>query len=309
MPGLTKRQARVLANGFFAPKFFAAMQGALLDPLTKTGPARIEAIRSVGSMLGGATAVSVGLNVVLNGKMPNMTDPSAEGWMGVKVGGTWVYPLGPFHPVLRALAQTAQAGAELAEGKAPSARQLYAWPRFAEGRLPVGPTQTAEGFIEGQFGAAAEIIGGRTSPVSETFKTEEKFGVNPWEVRDQLESMPKYDGIDSDRLAEVQDAARQVRDLQEALKQRAVQRGIDPGPLTFTKVAMLMIEKGDLDKPLGVDTIKVETGDMPLNRERLKLALKNQEALAELAPWVLEEVLQIDIRRRFLKPEVLKALR
>jgi len=354
MPGLTKRQARVLANGFFAPKFFAAMQGALLDPLTKTGPARIEAIRSVGSMLGGATALTVGLNVVLNGKMPNMTDPSAEGWMGVKVGGTWVYPLGPFHPVLRALAQTAQAGAELAEGKAPSARQLYAWPRFAEGRLnvgprlvvrameamgvpvaalrgrpydepkisgaegwwnfvkdylPIGPTQTAEGFIEGQFGAAAEIIGGRTSPVSETFKTEEKFGVNPWEVRDQLESMPKYDGIDSDRLAEVQDAARQVRDLQEALKQRAVQRGIDPGPLTFTKVAMLMIEKGDLDKPLGVDTIKVETGDMPLNRERLKLALKNQEALAELAPWVLEEVLPIDIRRRFLKPEVLKALR
>ena len=177
---------------------------------------------------------------------------------------------------------------------------------FLRGLLPFSLSDIGE---QGPLQTAIELTGVKSSPLTKAENVQQEFGVDPWEIRDQLEKMPKYEGIDSDRLAEVQDAARQVRDLQERLKQRAVQRGIDPGPLTFTKVAMLMIEKGDLDKALGVDTIKVETGDAPLNRDRLKLALKNQEALAAVAPWVLEEVLPIDIRRKFLKPEVLEALR
>lgn len=134
MPGLTKAQRRG-SQVFFAPKFLAAMLGTLTDA-AKAGPAGWEARRTVATAFGGATAAVVAGNIT-QGKKPNLSDPDEPGFFGIRAKKGWLYPLGPFQPLVVALYRNGRATQDLVQGETPRPRDLQAWPRFMESKLNV----------------------------------------------------------------------------------------------------------------------------------------------------------------------------
>ena len=138
-PGLTVAQAKALSRTWFAPRFMGAMAQQLTAPIIRSGAARTRALRVWGQMFGGAIALTVGANYALTGKLPNLDDPNKAGYLGIRVGDAFVYPMGPFQPMIVALARTGNAVAALAPGKQLNTRDLQAWPRFVEAKLNIGP--------------------------------------------------------------------------------------------------------------------------------------------------------------------------
>ncbi len=132
MPGLTRTQRR-LAQGFFAPKFLAALFASLKD-VSRPGPAGAYARRTVAMAFGGAMAAIVAGNVA-QGKVPNLTDPDKAGFFGVPVDKGYLYPMGPFQPFVMALFRTGRIAQDIAQGEKPRERDLQAWPRFVTGKL------------------------------------------------------------------------------------------------------------------------------------------------------------------------------
>ncbi len=137
MPGLTNRQAWIMGKTWFAPQFVTALQGALLDPLIKTGVARREALKTVGLMFGGAATATVSLNLLVNGELPNMTDPNKPGFWGIKRPGGFVFPFGPYQILIETLARTQNAVEAIARGEKPSTRDVQAWPRMLENKVSI----------------------------------------------------------------------------------------------------------------------------------------------------------------------------
>ena len=129
-PGMTKRQAAALSKTFFAPQYTTAFISALTDPLLKSGAARREALKSLGMMFGGAASLTIGANYAINRELPNMTDPEKAGFWGIRLGGGFVYPLGPFQPLMRTIALSAP---EAVGGGG----DVKAWGRFIEGKVSV----------------------------------------------------------------------------------------------------------------------------------------------------------------------------
>lgn len=133
-PGSTKAQARALSLAWFAPQYFASFTTAPIDLLTKSGPARTEALKSLGLMFGGAASVTIGSNMLINGEMPNIDRPEDAGFWGIRIGGGYFYPLGVYQPLVRALALSA-----------PHKNRQGKWvkgdpkavPRFLEGKASV----------------------------------------------------------------------------------------------------------------------------------------------------------------------------
>jgi hypothetical protein len=176
MPGLTRKQAAIMAKLWFAPQFTTALQGALVDPIIRTGVGRREAIKGVGALFGGAATMTVALHASLNdGELPNMTDPDKPGFWGIRVGAGFFYPFGPYQPFVVAMARTARVGTDLAQGKEPSARDVQAWPNFIVNKtsLPVRfASRLAEAMgiplenIRGGSFAAPEIVRRGESPLA-----------------------------------------------------------------------------------------------------------------------------------------------
>lgn len=124
MPGLTPRQVKFWSKFWFAKEFLVATHGALTDPISKSGPARLEAARGLASAFGGAAAFTVGASLALNGKLPNMDDPDKPGFWGVRVGEGYVYPFGPYQPLIVALGRTKQG-------------DRTAFPKYIEGKTSI----------------------------------------------------------------------------------------------------------------------------------------------------------------------------
>ncbi|KKL12939.1 hypothetical protein LCGC14_2530750, partial [marine sediment metagenome] len=66
-----------------------------------------------------------------------LDDPDKPGFWGIRVGGGFVFPFGPFQPLVVAMAKTARAGAAAAQGEKPKTSDLQAWPRFVEGKASI----------------------------------------------------------------------------------------------------------------------------------------------------------------------------
>ncbi len=138
MPGLTRAQAATMSRLWFAPQFTAAIQGMLLDPLVKTGVARREAMRTLGMVFGGAASMTVALNLKLTGELPNMNDPDKPGFWGVRTSEDgYDFPMGPFQPLIVALARSGRVATDLAQGKKPRSRDLQAWPNFIANKASI----------------------------------------------------------------------------------------------------------------------------------------------------------------------------
>ncbi len=135
-PGLTSAQAQWVSKTWFAGKFAGAMHGALLD-IAKGGPAGWEARKTLAMALSGALATTIGLNLKINGEMPNLTDPHKPGFLGVRSGPGFFYPLGPYQPFAVALARTAAAVNDVRQGKVPDKWDLQAWPRYVESKVSI----------------------------------------------------------------------------------------------------------------------------------------------------------------------------
>lgn len=136
-PGLTASQARWMRKLLFAKSFTTAITSAVLDPFIRTGVARREAMKGMGAIFGGAAALVVAGTMVKNGSPGNFTDPDKPGFWGVPVPGGFVFPLGPFQPLVVASTRTARAAADIARGRKPSDRDAKAWPRFITNKASI----------------------------------------------------------------------------------------------------------------------------------------------------------------------------
>ncbi len=134
LPGLTARQRR-LSQIFFAPKYSAAILNQVKQ-MARSGPAGEYARKTMGMAFGGALASIIAGNIAL-GQKPNLTDPDSAGFMGIRIGKGYIFPLGPFQPIAVVLFRTGRGAEATARGDTPSVRDLQAWPRFLEGKLNV----------------------------------------------------------------------------------------------------------------------------------------------------------------------------
>ena len=112
-PGLTTRMRKAQAFTFFAGEYAMAVNGLAADAL-RGGVRGAEARRTLGSMIAGATALTIAGQLATDGTMPNLTNPRDRDkpWLSIKRPGGTVNLFGPLYPYIRAYASIAQAAAD-----------------------------------------------------------------------------------------------------------------------------------------------------------------------------------------------------
>jgi hypothetical protein len=109
--GVRPKQQIVESLTFFAARFMRAniglMSQAFLSPTLRSSKGANEARMALGSLLAGASALTIGASYALNGKLPNIDKPEEPDWMQFKVGKTYYNFYGPFYTLLRAQARVA----------------------------------------------------------------------------------------------------------------------------------------------------------------------------------------------------------
>jgi len=193
--GVSRRQQKIEALLAFAPRFYRAFVGLISQAFTG-GPGGARAKKVMGLMIGGATALTIAVNLATQRKMPNYTDVEDADWGKAKVGDSYVSFYGPFHPYFRTAARF---GVYTAQGKPTKAveevRRLFASKASLPARLfntlgeifftgesktfegetvdftvdgvtnwleeqtPISPSQVTKGLIEGRPEEAINIIG------------------------------------------------------------------------------------------------------------------------------------------------------
>ena len=116
-PGLTRKQRDISQGLFFAPRFFKAVTTLMAD--TARGGARgSEARATLGRVIAGGTALTISAELLLNGKLPNFSDPSKSDWGSIHTGGGTINLYGPMYTYFRAIARAGQAVANGEPSKA-----------------------------------------------------------------------------------------------------------------------------------------------------------------------------------------------
>lgn len=224
MPGLTDTQIKNMSRLWFAPQFFAGMTSAVTQPLELAvrasrgdpGAARAtrESLKAMGTAFGGAAMFAQGANLYLHGELGNMDDPDKPGFWGIrmpdKVGGGFVFPMGPYQPLIVALTRTMKgdrtAIPKMLEGKMSLPLRWFTAmleglgvplsavrgdPFTRPGRtftgrskvdiafdvipLPIGISQVAQGLMQKTPITALEILGGRTTVETPNMELKRKF--------------------------------------------------------------------------------------------------------------------------------------
>ena len=107
--GVRPKQQIVESLAFFAARFMRSNIGllsqAFLSPTLRSSKGANEARMAVGSLLAGATALTIGASYALNGKLPNIDKPEEPDWMQFTVGKTYYNFYGPFYTLFRAQAR------------------------------------------------------------------------------------------------------------------------------------------------------------------------------------------------------------
>ena len=99
-PGLTAGQRRLETLTFFAPRFTAAI-GSIFTDAARGNP---EAIKTLGFALGAAVSGTIAANLLINGKMPNFTDPDKNDFGQVVTPEGRINLFGPYWSYLKAAA-------------------------------------------------------------------------------------------------------------------------------------------------------------------------------------------------------------
>ena len=102
--GSAEGAAKPLATALFSPRYLASRFQLIINPLTKKGPARIEAAKALGTMAGMASTL-IGMGILMG--LDIEKDPRSSDWGKIKVGNTrfdLTFGMGPY---LRVIAQTA----------------------------------------------------------------------------------------------------------------------------------------------------------------------------------------------------------
>lgn len=108
--GLTRTQSAAESAALFAPRFLRANVGLIADAVGLGGVGGVrqkEALRALGQLLGGAMAVTIGLNYAINGELPNLDNPKRADWLSIKLPKGSVNLFGPFMPMMRLVGRTA----------------------------------------------------------------------------------------------------------------------------------------------------------------------------------------------------------
>jgi len=193
--GVSPRQQKIEALLAFAPRFYRAFVGLMSQAFTG-GPGGARARKVMGLMIGGATALTIAVNLATQRKMPNYTDVEDANWGKAKVGDSWVSFYGPFHPYFRTIARF---NVYMAQGKPEKAlnevqrlftskaslplRSFRQWgevfftgeartyegetidftpdgfANWLEEQAPISPSQVTRGLVEGRPEEAINIIG------------------------------------------------------------------------------------------------------------------------------------------------------
>ncbi len=110
--GISPRQQTIEALTFFAPRFLRGTVG-IMAMTVRGGPGGREARRMMGSMIAGATAITIGINYATTGRLPNFTNPEASDFGKFHVGKSVFTAFGPYHPYLRTMARVGVQTADL----------------------------------------------------------------------------------------------------------------------------------------------------------------------------------------------------
>ena len=137
--GVSRRQQALEAYLAFAPRFYRAVYGTVAQAFTP-GPGGDAARKVIGSMIAGATAITIGANYVTQKKMPNFDDVESATWGKFKIGDSYASAYGPFHSFFRTLARV---GLYTSQGE--SGRAATEITRFFKSKasLPVRAAETA----------------------------------------------------------------------------------------------------------------------------------------------------------------------
>jgi len=193
--GVSPRQQKIEALLAFAPRFYRAFVG-LMSQVFTGGPGGARARKVMGLMIGGATALTIAVNLATQRKMPNYTDVEDADWGKAKFGDSYVSFYGPFHPYFRTIARF---GVYMAQGKPEKAlnevqrlftskaslplRSFRQWgevfftgeartyegetidftpdgfANWLEEQAPISPSQVTRGLVEGRPEEIINIIG------------------------------------------------------------------------------------------------------------------------------------------------------
>lgn len=143
--GITRKQRMIESLAAFAPRFYRAQAGLMAQAATP-GPGGAEARRAIGSMLAGATALTVGVHYLTTGRAPNFTDPSRSDFGKAKITGgrdmsrgSYIPFYGPWHSLFRTQARVAQ---HLIQGEPGAAAEDIGFYAFSKASLPLRALKT-----------------------------------------------------------------------------------------------------------------------------------------------------------------------
>lgn len=100
--GSAEGAARSLATVMFSPRWLASRFETLFNPLTKSGPARVEAIKALGSLMGTSVAV---LGMLKMAGADVETDPRSSDFGKAKFGNTRFDMTGGLSPIITLLSR------------------------------------------------------------------------------------------------------------------------------------------------------------------------------------------------------------
>lgn len=142
MPGLTSRMRSVDRKLWYAGGFMRATLGLMVDA-SRGGVRGAEARKTLGMVIGGATALTIGLQYAIDGTLPNLTDPNRtdKRWGYVEFPGGGVNLYGPLWPYIRLVGR---AGQDLQHGDIGAPSDLT-------GGVPNSATGEVGSLISGKF--------------------------------------------------------------------------------------------------------------------------------------------------------------
>ncbi len=143
-PGLTRGERQTEAYTLFATRFNIAVTSLAAD-VFRGGVQGAEARRTMGHLLAGATALTIGAQLAVDGKMPNFTDPDQKDFASVRTPGGVINFYGPMWSYIKAFATT---GKHLVDGD---------YKKAAEGL-----TYMARGKLSATAGPLIDAITGKT---------------------------------------------------------------------------------------------------------------------------------------------------
>ena len=125
--GVRPTQTMFEQLSFFAARFLRANVGILTQATAGTAqlltggkptPGQSEAIKAIGALIAGGTALLIAITWAKDKKLPNMTDPFAPDWMQFSIGRTYFNCFGPFYPYFRTIARMSVYNIQLRPDKA-----------------------------------------------------------------------------------------------------------------------------------------------------------------------------------------------